>query len=85
MTTWRTSALSWLLLACLMLAAVSVWTLAAEDELGLGRKPWHNLKATLADMSEPSFLRLWFGNPQAQVRDAEGRVLREEDQRRCGH
>lgn len=77
----RGSVLSWLLAGCALLAAVSVWTLADEDELSLGRKPWQNLQATLAEMSQPSFLRLWLGNPHAQVRDADGRVLREEDQR----
>ncbi len=77
----RGSVLSWLLAGCALLAAVSAWTLADEDELSLGRKPWQNLQTTLAEMSQPSFLRLWLGNPRAQVRDAEGRVLREEDQR----
>lgn len=77
----RWSALPALLLACAVLALASLWTLAAEDELSLGRKPWQNLGKTLAEMSEPSFLRVWFGNPNLQVRDGEGRVLRSEDQR----
>ncbi len=70
-----------LLAAAALLVFASLWTLAAEDELGLGRKPWKNLERTLSEMSQPSFLRLWFGDPALQVRDADGRVLRTEDQR----
>lgn len=70
-----------LLLAVALLVVASVWTLAAEDELGLGRKPWQNLQRTVAEMSEPSFLRLWFGDTQREVRDVDGRVLRVEDER----
>lgn len=77
----RVSALAALLLACALLVLASLWTLAAEDELSLGRKPWQNLGKTLAEMSEPSFLRVWFGNTELQVRDGDGRVLRVEDQR----
>ncbi len=77
----RIGALPALLLAVALLVAASLWTLAAEDELSLGRKPWQNLKATVAEMSEPSFLRIWFGNPRLEARDVDGRVLRVEDQR----
>ena len=75
------SALHALLVACALLVLASVWTLAAEDELSLGRKPWQNLGKTITEMSEPSFLRIWFGDTNLQVRDADGRVLRTEDQR----
>lgn len=75
------SALPVLLLAVALLVLASLWTLAAEDVLSLGRKPWQNLQQTAAEMSEPSFLRLWFGNPRQEARDADGRVLRVEDQR----
>jgi len=72
----------WLLLAAFgLLVLVSLWTLAAEDEIGLGRKPWQNLKQTVAEMSEPSFLRVWFGDTNAQIRDQDGTVLRVDDQR----
>ena len=74
------SPLTLLLLACGLLVLVSLWTLAAEDELSLGRKPWQNLKKTVAEMSEPSFLRVWFGDTQAEARDADGKVLRVDDQ-----
>ena len=70
-----------LLLAITLLVLASLFTLAAEDELGLGRKPWQNLQRTAVELSEPSFLRLWFGNPRLEVRDGDGRVLRVEDQR----
>ncbi len=75
------SMLKVLLASCLILVMVSVWTLGREGDLSLGRKPWQNLQATLAEMSEPSFLKLWFGDPALQVRNAEGQVLRVEDQR----
>jgi len=77
----RWSALPALLAACALLVLASLWTLAAEDELSLGRKPWQNLGKTVAELSEPSFLRVWFGNTELTVRDGDGRVLRVEDQR----
>jgi phosphonate transport system permease protein len=77
----RFSTLPVLLLAVALLVAASLWTLASEDELSLGRKPWQNLQATVAEMSAPSFLRIWFGNPRLEARDADGRLLRVEDQR----
>lgn len=78
---WQLHALPLLLAACAALVLLSMWTLAAEGELSMGRRPWQNLNTTLSQMSEPSFLRVWFGNPNAQVRDADGRVLRVDDQR----
>lgn len=75
------SALWLLLAACAALVIVSFTTLAAEDEIGLGRKPWQNLKQTVAEMSEPSFLRVWFGDTRHEVRDQDGKLLRVDDQR----
>ena len=77
----RVSALWLLLTACALLVLTSVWTLAAEDELSLGRKPWQNLQKTVAEMSEPSFLRVWFGETRHEVRDQDGKLLRVDDQR----
>ena len=77
----RVSALWLLLTACALLVLTSVWTLAAEDELSFGRKPWQNLQKTVAEMSEPSFLRLWFGETRHEIRDQDGKVLRVDDQR----
>lgn len=76
----RITALTILLWFCGLLVAVSLWTLAAEDELSMGRKPWQNFKKTVAEMSEPSFLRVWFGDVHSQVRDQDGKVLRVDDQ-----
>ena len=77
----RISVLSMLLIFCGLLVGVSGWTLGSEDELSMGRKPWQNLKKTVAEMSEPSFLRVWFGDTNSQVRDQDGKVLRVDDQR----
>lgn len=76
----RLSAFRSLLLATALLVLASLWTLGAEGELGLGRRPWENLRRTITEMSEPSFLRVWFGNPELQVRGGDGRVLRVENQ-----
>lgn len=75
------SPLSLLLTFCGLLVLVSVWTLGTEDELSMGRKPWQNLKKTVVEMSEPSFLRVWFGDTNSQVRDQDGKLLRVDDQR----
>jgi phosphonate transport system permease protein len=77
----RVSVLSLLLIVCGLLVVVSLWTLRSEDELSMGRKPWQNFKKTVAEMSEPSFLRVWFGDTNSQVRDQDGKVLRVDDQR----
>ncbi len=77
----RPTALTLLLVGCAWLVFASLWTLAAEDELSLGRKPWQNLQKTLGEMSEPSFVRVWFGNTQFEVRDGDGKLLRTDDQR----
>ena len=68
------------LVATALLLIVSAFTLAQEGELSWGRQPWRNLHTTLSEMSQPSFLRVWFGNTQAVTKDANGRVLRVEDE-----
>lgn len=75
------SLLRGLLAGLALLVLASLWTLAAEDELGLGRKPWQNLQRTLGEMSHPSFLKLWFGDPQRAITNDEGQVLRVDDER----
>jgi phosphonate ABC transporter permease subunit PhnE len=70
-----------LLASLALLVGLSVWTLAQEGELGLGRKPWQNLQRTLGDMSQPSFLKLWFGDTQRAVTNGEGQVLRVDNER----
>ena len=77
----RTWMLPLLLAGCALLVFASGWTLARDGDLSLGRRPWQNLQRTAAELAEPSFLRVWFGNPQLEVRDGAGRLLRVEDQR----
>lgn len=70
-----------LVLGAALLVVISLFTLAAQGELGLGRRPWQNLQRTAGELAQPSFLRLWFGDPHHKVRDGDGRLLRSEDQR----
>lgn len=70
-----------LLACCALLVVMSMWTLARDGDLSLGRRPWQNLQRTATELAEPSFLRVWFGNPQLEVRDGTGRLLRMEDER----
>ncbi len=70
-----------LLASCALLVVMSMWTLARDGDLSLGRRPWQNLQRTATELAEPSFLRVWFGNPQLEVRDSTGLLLQMEDQR----
>ena len=56
-------------------------TLANEDGIGLGRRPWENIKRTATDMAHPSFLDAWFGAERLEYKDAQGKVLRVENRR----
>jgi phosphonate transport system permease protein len=66
-----------LYLAFVVVCTASLWR---ADDLSLGRKPWENLQKTAAEMSQPSFLNVWFGNPRLEYRSDDGRVLRVENQ-----
>lgn len=68
-------------LVYLALIALCLGTLLAGDDLSLGRNPWANLKKTLGDFAHPSFLDVWFGNPQLEFRSDDGTLLRTEDRR----
>ncbi|MDP1613140.1 MAG: phosphonate ABC transporter, permease protein PhnE [Sulfuritalea sp.] len=70
-----------LVLAYALLIAVAVGTLAAAGDLSLGRNPLANVGKTLGDFSQPSFLDVWFGNPQLEYRSDDGTLLRVEDRR----
>ncbi len=70
-----------LLLAYAALVAVCLGTLAAQGELSLGRNPWPNLVKSVGEFSRPSFVDVWFGNPQLEFRSDDGRVLRVENRR----
>jgi phosphonate transport system permease protein len=54
---------------------------AASDDLSFGRRPWENLKRTAVEFSWPSFLNVWYGNPQLEFRSDEGTLLRVENER----
>ena len=72
---WAISALYLILIvACLV-------SLIDAGDLSLGRKPWENLKRTAVELSEPSFLNVWFGNEKLEYKADDGRVLRVENQR----
>lgn len=68
-------------LAFALLALACAWSLAAQGDLSFGRKPWENLARTVDELSRPSFLDLWYGNPALEYRADDGRVLRVENQR----
>lgn len=68
------------LLAYLAVTAICAASLWRTDDLSLGRKPWENLVRTVGEMSQPSFLNVWFGNARLEYKNDEGKVLRVEDQ-----
>jgi len=67
----RAMALAWV-----ALLALSLGTLAADDDLGLGRHPWQNLVRTAGDMAVPSLVQALWGEPRRDIRDETGQVLR---------
>ena len=72
---------AWLLAIYAILIAACVISLVRAGDFSLGRKPWHNLITTAGELSHPSFLNVWFGDPQLEYKADDGRVLRVEDQR----
>lgn len=70
-----------LVLAYAALVLASLYTLAAQGDLSMGRNPWSNLAKTAQEFAQPSFLDLWFGNPRLEYRSDDGTVLRVEDRR----
>jgi phosphonate transport system permease protein len=62
-----------------LLVGACVASLLAEDELSLGRNPLANLIRTAAEFARPSFIDVWFGNPQLEYRSDDGRLLRVEN------
>jgi phosphonate transport system permease protein len=55
----------------------SLWQ---SGDLHFGRNPFANLIKTVDEMRTPSFLRVWFGDPQLEYKDDDGKVLRVEDE-----
>ena len=70
-----------MLLAYAVLVLVCVASLVNAGDFSFGRKPWENLVTTAGELSRPSFLDVWFGNPNLEYTADDGRVLRVEDQR----
>jgi phosphonate ABC transporter permease subunit PhnE len=73
--------LRWVVAAYALLLLASVWSFAAQGDLTLGRRPLANLQRTLAELSHPSFLDLWWGPQRLEYRADDGRLLRVEDRR----
>ena len=73
---------STLLLAVYALLVIAcLGSLYHAGDLSLGRKPWENLLTTVGELSRPSFIDVWFGDPQLEYKSDDGRVLRIEDRR----
>jgi phosphonate transport system permease protein len=68
-------------LAYVAFATVCIFTLAQDDGLGFGRKPWENFRRTATEMARPSFLDVWFGATRLEYKNDEGQVLRVENRR----
>ena len=68
-----------LALIYLVLIAACLGSLAQEGELSLGRNPIANLLKTAAEFARPSFLDVWFGNPNLEYRSDDGTLLRSEN------
>ncbi len=75
----RKSAVLMVVYVLLVLACVA--SLIRAGDFSLGRKPWENLRTTAAELSSPSVLKLWFGDPKLEYKADDGRVLRVEDER----
>jgi len=68
-----------LTLIYLLLIVVCLGSLAQEGELSLGRNPIANLLKTAGEFARPSFLDVWFGNPNLEYRSDDGTLLRSEN------
>ena len=64
-----------------LLLLVCLWQFVAAGDWSFGRRPWENLKKTAVELSSPSFLDIWYGNPRLEFISDDGRVLRVQDQR----
>jgi phosphonate ABC transporter permease subunit PhnE len=64
-----------------LLVTACLVSLYHAGDLSLGRKPWENLLTTAGELSRPSFIDVWFGDPQLEYKSDDGRVLRVEDRR----
>ena len=71
----------WLIAAYAVLIAICIGSLINAGDFSLGRRPWQNLLTTAGELSKPSFINVWFGDPRLEYISDDGRVLRVEDQR----
>ena len=78
---WAGRRLTWYLAGYAALVALVAGQFIAAGDFSFGRRPWENLRKTAAELSQPSFLNLWFGNERLEYRSDDGRVLRVENQR----
>lgn len=73
------SRIGWLWLVYGALVLVCLLTLMQAGDLALGRQPWANFLKTVAELSRPSFLDVWFGPTELEYRTSDGRLLRVEN------
>lgn len=64
-----------------LLIVTCLVSLYQAGDLSLGRKPWENLLTTASELSRPSFIDVWSGDPHLEYKSDDGRVLRVEDRR----
>ncbi|KFB68636.1 phosphonate ABC transporter, permease protein PhnE [Candidatus Accumulibacter vicinus] len=64
-----------------LLVAACLGSLAREGELSLGRNPLRNLLKTAVEFARPSFIDVWWGNPEFAYRSDDGTLLRVENRR----
>ena len=64
-----------------VLIAASVLSFVRSGDLQLGRRPWQNLLKTANELSRPSLVNAWLGDPHREFKNDAGTVLRTENQR----
>lgn len=64
-----------------LLVAACLGSLAGEGELSLGRNPVRNLLKTAVEFARPSFVDVWWGDPEFAYRSDDGTLLRVENRR----
>jgi phosphonate transport system permease protein len=70
-----------LVTAYVLVVLACVNALVYAGDFSFGRKPWQNFTTTAGELSSPSFLNVWFGEPRLEYRSDDGTLLRVEDQR----
>lgn len=66
-------------LGYVLLVVFCLGALVVAGDFDFGRNPWANLWRSAVEMSSPSFLDIWFGNPELTYRSDDGTVLRVEN------